>query len=193
MELPARSQSLSASLLSQIKLPTNISTNPLQRMASDVSLILDISLTFNQSLEVLSAVQNEKMTVLLRNGPMAGSSRATYSAHPSGMRDTETEPVEYLVYEHMATRLTFKLLTSTLCLVGAGKIKLRMWYDWGSMCAGMVLGRIIPVHPGLARVLTTIISSLLSLHPATLLYACLLYIHEAVVMATEMDPELIVA
>ncbi|KAN0127447.1 hypothetical protein V8E53_014733 [Lactarius tabidus] len=194
MELPARSRSLSASSLSQIELPTNKSPPPLQRLASDVSLILDVSLTFNQSLEVLSVVQNEETTVLLQSDPTVGSSRTPNSAHPPAqMRDPETEPIKYLVYKRMATLLTFKLLSSWRQSVEVGNIYLQMWSDWGSMHAGMVLGRILVIHPSLAQVVPLVISFLLSLHPATLLYACLLYIHEAVVMATEMDPELTIA
>jgi len=147
---------------------------PPRHLASDVSFLLDVSLTLNQSLEVLSVGQN-----------------------PNGVRDPEMNPVKYLETESMATRHTFELLSSTLRgavqLVEIGNVYLVLWSDLGTMHAGVVLRRILAIHPSLAWVVRVILSSLLSLHTATLLYACLLYIREAIVMATEMDPELTIA
>lgn len=179
-ELPAPTRSLSTSSLSQIELPGQSLYGdtsrplPLRPLADDVSFILNASLTLNQSLEALSVARD-------------------------GMGDLEAKPIEYPFYicKQMATRLTFKPLSSifrgAIGFVEVGNVYLRLWSDWGRMHAGEALRIIFTFHPCLAWVFPIIVSSLLSLHPATLLYACLLYIREVAVMATEMDPELTIA
>ncbi|KAH9021471.1 hypothetical protein EDB85DRAFT_417328 [Lactarius pseudohatsudake] len=222
---------------------------PLPRSASDVSFMLDVSLTLNRSLEVLSVAQVPVTSRLLcfpgstSDGGVAQSQNNTKDSdardpdsdpgdsntrdsdpgnsntrdsdsgdfntrdsnpgdsntdpRDSDTRGSETKPIKYLVYNRITMRHGFELLSSTLRgaikLIEVGDIYLRMWSDLGSVHAGVVLHRIQAIHPCLARLVPVIISSLLSIHTATLLYACLLYIREAIVMATEMDPELTIA
>lgn len=108
------------------------------------------------------------------------------------MVQTRTQGTERNQIERIFNIFSFTL-REVLRLVEIGNVYLQMWIDLGSMYAGSVVYRILRIHPLLAGVIPIIISPFLSLHTITLFYVCLLYIQEAIVMATETDPDLTIA
>jgi hypothetical protein len=103
----------------------------------------------------------------------------------------------YLAHEHQMMCGVFSFgffaLLVVLQLLNTGIVYLEMWLNSRCMHARMLLRRVIMIHPLLEQVLSILASSLLSLHTATILYLCILYIQEAISMVTEVDPEAILA
>jgi len=71
-----------------------------------------------------------------------------------------------------------------------GIVYLQKWLNLGST---YVLHWMMGIHLFLAQVLHILVSSLQSLHTATIFYLCILYIQEAISMATEVDKDVIIA
>ena len=65
--------------------------------------------------------------------------------------------------------------------------------DVGIVYLQKLFYRILGIHLFLTQVLPVLISSLLSLLTATIVYSSILYIQEAISMATEADPDVIIA
>ena len=101
--------------------------------------------------------------------------------------------LRYLVYKHKVMRgiLTFLsfILQAVLQLMYIGAVYLPTWLSLGWIHTRTLPHRILSIHP----FLPLFVSSLQSLHTATIFYLCILYIQEARIMATEVDPELIIA
>ena len=101
------------------------------------------------------------------------------------------------VYKHKMMPGVFDFLSFTfwgvLRLMNAGTVYLIIWLLLVPMHARMLLHKIIGTYLFLAQVLPILFSWPLSLHTATILYSCILYIQEAISHATEVDPEVIIA
>jgi len=81
-------------------------------------------------------------------------------------------------------------------LVDVRNVHLQMWLKLGSTHARMLLHRILGIHPLLAHMICILIKLVLPfllLHTATIFYLYILYIQEAMSMAMEVDPEVIIA
>lgn len=77
--------------------------------------------------------------------------------------------------------------------VEAGNAYLGACLDYGGRHTRTLLNRIFALHPLLTRVYLIMESTILSLHTATLLLTCVLYIQEAILLATQMEPERTIA
>ena len=102
-----------------------------------------------------------------------------------------------LVYKHKMMRGIFNFLFFTLRaalqLMYVEAVYSQIWLNLGYMHARILYHRILSIHPLLAHVLPLFILPFRSLHSATIFYLCILYIQEAISMATEVDPDVIVA
>ena len=85
------------------------------------------------------------------------------------------------------------MLKAVLQLIYVGTVYLQNWLDLGHIYARILYYRIVVIHPFFAQVLPLFIWSLRSLHTATIVYSCILYIQEAISLATKVDSEVIIA
>ena len=155
--------SMSFSTPSRTQTPSQSPSPPPPQFVRKANFIVNFSQVLNQSLEALDVTRKE-------NG-----------VFQMGLM---TRPIfNYFSF-------TFQVL---LQLIDIGNAYLQTWLDMGRMRARMLLCRMLLIHPIFTQMLSVLISSLLSLHPATIFYSCLLYIQEAIVLATEVDTEIIVA
>jgi hypothetical protein len=76
-------------------------------------------------------------------------------------------------------------------LVEAGNIYLEVWLNYGGRHTRSLLNWIFAFHPLLYRVYVIMESALLPLHPVTLLLTCMLYIQEAILLASQMEPAIV--
>lgn len=75
--------------------------------------------------------------------------------------------------------------------VEAGNAYLGICLHYGGGYTRTLLNRIFTLHPILPRVYLIVESALVSLHPTTLLLACLLYIQEVILLASQMEPAIV--
>jgi hypothetical protein len=92
-------------------------------------------------------------------------------------------------------RLSFHtLLSFVLWLmrqVEAGNAFLEAYLDYGRGYTRTLLHKIFTCHPILFRVYLIVELTLISLHPTTFLLTCMLYIQEAILLASHMEPAII--
>ena len=178
MPHPLHSQTTSASIRSGAQGP--LPCPPIPQLVSNMSFILNIQQTLNESLEALSVTSN---------GQWGSQKNLLYKII--------RRIIIYLslTLQGVGNFLSF-MLRGVWQLVDVGNVYLQMWLNLGSMHARTHLHRIISIHPLLAhviRILVKLVSPLLSLHTATIFYSCILYIQEAVSIATEVDSEVMIA
>ena len=75
--------------------------------------------------------------------------------------------------------------------VEAGNAYLGTCLHYGGGYTRTFLNRIFTLHPILPRVYLIVESASVSLHPTTLLLACLLYIQEVILLASQMEPAIV--
>lgn len=75
--------------------------------------------------------------------------------------------------------------------VEAGNTYMEVCLEYVSRCRRALLNRTFALQPRIFRVYLIVESSILSLHIATLLLTCMMYIEEALQLATQMEPEIV--
>lgn len=134
---------------------------------------------------------------LVRNINMALKIPQALSMASNGIGDSRMDPLTgYQAYKRRMKQGIFNLLSFTwviLQLVNVGIVYSQMWLNSGRMHTIVLLHRINGIHPFLAQGIYGLVSCLVSLHTTTILYSCILYFQEAIIMATEVDPEAIIA
>jgi uncharacterized membrane protein len=76
-------------------------------------------------------------------------------------------------------------------LVEAGNTYLEAWLNYGGRHTRSLLNWMFTFHPLLYRVYVIMELALLPLHTATLLLMCMLYIQEAILLASQMEPAIV--
>ena len=185
---PSHSQDTSASIHSRAQ---RRRPPPVPQLVSDMNFILNIQQALNKSLEALSVTPNGRW----------GSQKNLLYKIMRGISNFLSFTLRGVFNVLSFTlRGVFSLFSFTLWgvwqLVDIGNVYLRVWLNSGSTHARMLLHRILGIHPLLAllaQMLHILVSPLLSLHTTTIFYSCILYIQEVISMATEVDPEVIIA
>ena len=139
---------------------------PVPQSVSDIDMnfIMNIHQALNQSLEAL----------IVASRGIGGSQMNLLTRY------------QYLLYMHKIMQGIFNLLSFML-------LRVLQLMDVSIVYLQVLFYRILRIHPFLAQVLPILVLSLLSLHTATIVYSSILYIQEVISMATEVDPEIIIA
>jgi len=156
---------------SSLPLDETHNTIPLPQVTLEMDTMLRSLRTINSSLESLDPNFSETTGIgsgLIPSGPSLYDNRLNYRT-PSLVASWLTRRVE------------------------AGNAYLEVYLDCGERCARTLLKRVFTLHPLLIKVYLIAEPALLSLHIATLLLTCMLYIQEAILLATQTEPELPIA
>lgn len=100
-------------------------------------------------------------------------------------------PILVLYTNRPSYHALFRFVSWLTQWVEAGNAYLEACLDCGGRYKGKLLNKIFTLHPLLFRAFLIVESALLSLHPAALLLTCMLYIQEAVLLASQMEPAIV--